>query len=213
MKKNVEQHSILHTVKKNLFFYCFLFVVAIHLPIMFYKHTEALVNFTCDVINSNISRIKLIVRSIQAPSKKQKVVKKIIKKKKGKELEKIIESKKNTAEQQPIKDDTSKLAQDAKGTNNVEALYKKELREALNAVRKYPRSSHKMGHQGRVLVSFVIERSGLIQNIKLVSRSKYSRLNKAGLKAVKNLYKFKPFPPQLKKESMHLTQPFNFTLN
>lgn len=213
MKKKTEQHSILHAAKKNLFFYCFVLVIAIHLPIMFYKHTEALVSFTYDEINSNISRIKLIVKSIQAPSKNQKIVKKVIKKKKGNELEKVKKSKKTITEQQPIEEDTSKVVQESKGINDIEALYKKQLRSLLNASREYPKVSRRLGHQGRVVLSFVIEKSGLIQDIKLITGSKYKNLNKAGLKAVQSIYKFKPFPPQIKKSHIQMTLPFNFTLN
>ena len=199
MKEKPEEHSILHTVKKNLFFYCFVLVLTVHLPLVFYKYTDALVSFTYDEINSNISRIKLIVKSIQAPSKKQKKLKEL-------KAEKLVD-------QQPIEDDTSTFAQSAKGINDAEALYKNQLRRFINASRKYPNISRRRGHEGKLTYSFVIEKSGLIRDIKLLSASRYKLLNKAALKAIRKASEFKAFPSKLKKQYLEITQPFNFNLN
>ncbi len=97
-----------------------------------------------------------------------------------------------------------------RGSANANS-YKASLRAAIGRVanRLYPRSAQRMRKQGTVRVRFNLARNGRISAATVVSSSGHRILDKAAVKALKKLGKYKPPPPGVPST---LTVPIRFKL-
>jgi len=89
-----------------------------------------------------------------------------------------------------------KLADENK---NIEEIF---LRERLSVISNivqrhinYPPIARKMGWEGRVLVSFVLEQNGDIRDLKVLKSCGYEVLDKEALDAIRRSYRDFPKPP------------------
>jgi len=108
-----------------------------------------------------------------------------------------------------------KEAKDPKLTDenkNVEEIF---LRERLSVISNivqrhinYPPIARRMGWEGRVLVSFVLEPNGDIRDLKVLKSCGYEVLDKEALDAIRRSYKDFPKPPV----SVVVKLPINFRL-
>jgi protein TonB len=106
-------------------------------------------------------------------------------------------------------------AEDQKLTDknkNVEEIF---LRERLSVISNivqrhinYPPIARRMGWEGKVLVSFVLEPSGDIRDLKVLKSSGYEVLDKEALDAIRRSYRDFPKPPV----SVMVKLPINFRL-
>jgi protein TonB len=58
----------------------------------------------------------------------------------------------------------------------------------------YPRRARKMHQTGKVEVAFTIGRNGTITDLRVSDPCRYRSLNKAALKTLKKIGRFKPLP-------------------
>jgi len=86
------------------------------------------------------------------------------------------------------------------------------LRAYFDERKVYPPMSRRMGETGKVLVSLEVLRNGTIQDVKLKSGSRFSRLNEAALKTVSDVKKYKPLPDSIDGEKISVVVPIEFTL-
>ncbi len=89
------------------------------------------------------------------------------------------------------------------------------LRERLSVITdivqrhiNYPPIARRMGWEGKVLVSFVLEPNGDIRNLKVLKSSGYEVLDKEALEAIRRSYRDFPKPPV----SVVVKLPINFRL-
>ncbi|MEE0917892.1 MAG: energy transducer TonB [Bacteroidales bacterium] len=76
---------------------------------------------------------------------------------------------------------------------------------------KYPEAAKEKGIEGRVFVSFIIEKDGLISNVKLL-RGIGGDCDEAAVKMVKNMPKWKPAKQRGKPVRCQFTLPIKFEL-
>ncbi|MEE1143513.1 MAG: energy transducer TonB [Bacteroidales bacterium] len=76
---------------------------------------------------------------------------------------------------------------------------------------KYPELAKEKGIEGRVFVSFIIEKDGLISNVKLL-RGIGGDCDEAAVKMVKNMPKWKPAKQRGKPVRCQFTLPIKFEL-
>lgn len=75
----------------------------------------------------------------------------------------------------------------------------------------YPPLAHKEGREGRVVLTFVVERDGSIVDIKIKEAS-YSDLNEEAIRVVEAMPKWKPGKHKGKTVRVKYTIPINFKL-
>ncbi len=90
--------------------------------------------------------------------------------------------------------------------------YLAALVAAINRNKFYPRASRRRAEQGQVVVSFVIQRNGELSDLAIVESSGYERLDEAALKTLRRTTPFKPFPPNVQRDSWPIKVPIAFSL-
>lgn len=81
------------------------------------------------------------------------------------------------------------------------------LREIINIIqrnKKYPSLARKKGEKGRVGIIFTLSHDGKVMDVKVVSPSRYSELNKAAEKLISGLSPFPPFPAGMDENTITL---------
>lgn len=66
----------------------------------------------------------------------------------------------------------------------------------------YPKTEQEKGHEGIVKLKFVLKRDGSIQNIELLKKVQYEKLNRAAINILNNSRPFPLFPRELKENSL-----------
>lgn len=95
---------------------------------------------------------------------------------------------------------------------DMRSLFLGELRAKIEENKNYPMMSRRLGQTGIVEVAFTLTQDGHIINARIVSPSRYDRLNESALEAVKKVTRFKPIPSELKEEKMDVTIPVKFAI-
>jgi|GEM_PF-3786289 len=81
-----------------------------------------------------------------------------------------------------------------KNSLSIIHAYKKGLKQAIYRHKIYPRGAIRMRITGRVVVGFELASNGQIANVKVLQTSGSKVLDKAAIKAVKAVRKYKPRP-------------------
>lgn len=95
---------------------------------------------------------------------------------------------------------------------DLRSLFLGELRARIEENKAYPMMSRRLGQTGIVEVAFTLTRDGHIINARIVSPSRYERLNESALEAVKKITRFKAIPSELNEEQMDVTVPVKFAI-
>lgn len=100
----------------------------------------------------------------------------------------------------------------ASGANSPEARYLAEIRALLEARKEYPVAARRMGHRGRVVVRFVLERDGRVQKAEIVSGSASEILNRAARGLIDGLRAVKPFPKEVALSEWAVVVPIEYQM-
>jgi len=106
---------------------------------------------------------------------------------------------------------TSSLTDESRRVALEESFLRERLSVISNIVQRrinYPPIARRMGWEGKVLVSFVLEPNGDIRDLKVLKSSGYEVLDKEALDAIRRSYKDFPKPPV----SVVVKLPINFRL-
>lgn len=95
----------------------------------------------------------------------------------------------------------------------AEQTYLADLLAALSRHKRYPRSARLRRQQGRVVVGLVLQNDGTITQVKIARPSGHSVLNRAALRSVHSLARFKPFPPDVNRQVWRLSIPFQYSID
>jgi protein TonB len=95
---------------------------------------------------------------------------------------------------------------------DLRSMFLGELRARIEENKTYPMMSRRLGQTGIVEVAFTLTRDGHIINARIVSPSRYDRLNESALDAVKKITRFRPIPNELNEERMDVTVPVKFAI-
>ncbi len=88
----------------------------------------------------------------------------------------------------------------------------KGLIEYINKKIKYPSSAKKQNITGKVYVSFIVEKSGYVTNVKVV-KGVDKKLDNEAVRVIRSLPKYKPGTKRGEKVRVLFTIPINFTLS
>jgi protein TonB len=106
---------------------------------------------------------------------------------------------------------TSSLTDESRRVALEEGFLRERLSVISNIVQRsinYPPIARRMGWEGKVLVSFVLEPNGDIRDLKVLKSSGYEVLDKEALDSIRRSYKDFPKPPV----SVVVKLPINFRL-
>ncbi len=95
----------------------------------------------------------------------------------------------------------------------AEDAYKALLRSRIDAHKRYPSLSRRMGEEGTVVVSFRLNADGEISQLSVAKGSGSERLDEAALEAVRQAAPFPPFPEGVKRTSWSFSLPLQFALD
>lgn len=95
---------------------------------------------------------------------------------------------------------------------DLEERYTIELRQLIEKNKTYPLIAKKLGHQGRVLVRFVLNASGEVQKSEIISGASSEVLNKAALDLIVKISGLKPFPEELSKSTWEFEIPIEYKM-
>jgi periplasmic protein TonB len=90
--------------------------------------------------------------------------------------------------------------------------YMFQLRQEINKNKSYPVISRKLKEEGKVIVSFRVQKNGLFENIKLKSSCSIKRLDDAALNALYETKSYKAFDKDINKEYMDFDVPLEFVV-
>jgi protein TonB len=97
----------------------------------------------------------------------------------------------------PYPSESSKLTDESRRVALEESFLRERLSVISNIVQRrinYPPIARRMGWEGKVLVSFVLEPNGDIRDLKLLKGSGYEVLDKEALDAIRRSYRDFPKP-------------------
>ncbi|WP_029132689.1 energy transducer TonB [Sedimenticola selenatireducens] len=103
--------------------------------------------------------------------------------------------------------------QSAKALREIERAYMNALVTAIERHKRYPLRARKKGYEGEVLVLFTVLRDGTISEVGIGSSSLRVILDRAASKAVTDLGRFEPIPPQLDRDYWEFRVPIRFAMN
>jgi protein TonB len=86
------------------------------------------------------------------------------------------------------------------------------LISAIHRKKHYPRAARTRRDEGKVVVSFVIRKTGRLEDIRIARSSGSDLLDGAALKTIRRVDPFRPLPDELGKESWALAVPIAFSL-
>ena len=105
------------------------------------------------------------------------------------------------------------VPENAAALADAEADYKARVRQAVDAHKQYPKMARRMGEQGKVVVEFSVDASGVVSSVQIKHSSGSERLDEAALQAVRDAAPFPPFPDEVKRNRWHFTLPLSFSLD
>lgn len=95
---------------------------------------------------------------------------------------------------------------------SLEAEYMAALRNAIEEKKYYPKRARRLKREGDVIIDFVINRNGQINNVRIRHSSGTQLLDKAALDAIKRLGQFKPIPAEIPRNNWSLELPIKYAL-
>jgi len=90
--------------------------------------------------------------------------------------------------------------------------YLAALAARINRSKFYPRASRRLGEEGMVVVSFVIQRNGELTDLSIVESSGHRRLDEAALKTLQRVSPFEKIPEAIDREQWPISVPIAFSL-
>ena len=96
--------------------------------------------------------------------------------------------------------------------SKIEHSYKNAILKKVDENKMYPPVAQRLGHDGRVLVSFAVKMDGTISDLSIIEGSKYPELNTAALDSLRHASPFDPIPVELNSSSLIISLWITFEL-
>ncbi len=106
----------------------------------------------------------------------------------------------------------SAVGQSESSMATAEINYLNDLRQLLESKKEYPIAARRMGHRGRVVVRFVLERDGRIRTAEIVQPSPSAILNRAARGLIEGLHDVKPFPKEVALSEWAVVVPIEYQM-
>ena len=94
----------------------------------------------------------------------------------------------------------------------AERTYLAEFLAALSRYKHYPQSARLRREEGRVVVALILKHDGTIKDVQIKEPSRFPLLDRAALRSVRELDRFKPFPAGMDRSAWQLSVPFQYAI-
>ena len=192
------------------FYLSFLVSLFLHILIFSYgDRTSDEVTYEVENINSISIEDEMIVFKVvltnQKPKKKvaeeKKVVmnKKVLKRKKNHVKESETNIPRNIAKEEVTQNKVKSFLSESTLSEEDKLKadeYILELRRLIDRNKSYPKVARRLKQHGIVVISIKINKEGLFEDVSLTQKSTSSILDKAALRLVQSINRFKPLPKQ-----------------
>ncbi|MEA2047127.1 MAG: TonB family protein [Campylobacterota bacterium] len=132
------------------------------------------------------------------------------KKKKIKKKKKVVKKKRHKKKR--VNKQTSSSQISAPKRKAIKDTYLAKVRRVIEGKKKYPKISKRRREEGTVYIQFTINKNGNIINIVLKKKSRYTKLNQAAMKILKEIGSFPSIPKEISKSSLTITVPIKYNI-
>ena len=94
----------------------------------------------------------------------------------------------------------------------MERAYTNDLLRLIESHKRYPKLARKRGHEGVVMLSFVVQKSGSIAQVAVANSSNHKRLDRAAEKLMERIGQFRPIPQLLGRNQWAFQVPIRYSL-
>jgi protein TonB len=156
------------------------------------------------------------IKEVKKKKIHKKKLEKVVEKKVKKEIKEIKEVKQEIKEVTPqisssdIKSVKKELDPSLKDA--LENEYLAKIRMIIEKNKIYPKSAKRLNQMGKVNICFVITKNGDIQNVRIVKKSSFERLDEAAIGILTKINNFEPIPEKLNKNSWEITVPIVYQI-
>lgn len=188
----------------SLFAHCGLFLIVFHQPMQ----QENIISLNPLKAPTEFSYEHIFQKKQKKASKPNK--KQSLKPKKLTDNNRAKEKIQQEQENQTFSADLTKSSADNTPKEIRELL--KELVDKINENKSYPYTARRLKQTGTVFIAFEVLASGKLQNIKIIKRSQYKKLDESAFNQIASIEQISPFPASLKKDKIAVKVPIDFNL-
>jgi protein TonB len=178
-------------------FSAFLLTLIFHAILLFGVRNQMLVKDVSllPAINESIIKMQIMTEFARPVIKPLKKIKKVVPKK--------VQAKKNVEKVNKVIPVASPLPKQTRPSVDLREIerYALELRAYIEKNKFYPRMAKRLKQSGSLQLNIVINENGQFENVSMAKTTPFPILNKAAIKLVNKLGKFKPLPGSAGKRS------------
>ena len=159
-----------------------------------------------------------IIQTAKAIKKVEKI-KEVVKKEK-KQVEKVVEE---NIVQIPIQDtkpiDKAIVEEvvtkqiDTTQIQSIEDAYLSKIRSEIEKNKTYPKVAKRLNHTGKVYITFLVTKDGVIKNCRINKSSNFESLDEASIETLMKIANFEAIPKELNKEFWEITVPIVYQIS
>ncbi|MFN7727776.1 MAG: energy transducer TonB [Bdellovibrio sp.] len=112
----------------------------------------------------------------------------------------------------PSAQGTSSQVAETASQISLQSRYEHYVRTQIAKQKTYPPAARRLGHTGRVVLTFRVLASGEVQNTELRQASPYDSINQDALKILKSLARLEPIPKELNRTYWDFLVPLDYDL-
>lgn len=132
-------------------------------------------------------------------------------------VQEIVETKPEIAPIQPVQkvsvEQTVVKQVDTVEIENIEAEYLSKIRNTIEKNKTYPKTAKRLNQTGKVYITFLVTKDGVIKNCRINKSSNFESLDEASIETLMKIANFEAIPKELNKEFWEITVPIVYQIS
>jgi protein TonB len=96
---------------------------------------------------------------------------------------------------------------------SIEDAYLSKIRSEIEKNKTYPKVAKRLNQTGKVYITFLVTKDGVIKNCRINKSSNFESLDEASLETLMKIANFEAIPKELNKESWEITVPIVYQIS
>jgi protein TonB len=96
---------------------------------------------------------------------------------------------------------------------NIETTYLSQIRSTIEKNKTYPKIAKRLNQTGKVYVTFLVTKDGVIKNCRINKSSNFESLDEASMEILMKIVSFEAIPKELNKDSWEITVPIVYQIS
>ena len=96
---------------------------------------------------------------------------------------------------------------------NIEAAYLSQIRSTIEKNKTYPKVAKRLNQTGKVYVTFLVTKDGVIKDCRINKSSNFESLDEASMEILMKIVSFEAIPKELNKDSWEITVPIVYQIS